>query len=92
MNKKKLALLTTCLGVSSIAVALVLTANHMYSGAFGLGIQRNNENATSKTFTLNLGTEHTFDSNNKLRSDTFFAVYLDFAVMLVNYLLAYCET
>ena len=65
MNKKKLALLTTCLGVSSIAVALVLTANHMYSGAFGLGIQRNNENATSKTFTLNLGTEHTFDSNNK---------------------------
>ena len=67
MNKKKLTLLASCIGVSSIAVALVLTANHMYSGAFGLGLQNSlkNANTTSKTFTLNLGTEHTFDSNNK---------------------------
>ena len=65
MKTRKLLLLTTSLGVCSIAVALAVTANHMYSGAFGLGLQNAPENATSKTFTLNLGTEHTFDSNNK---------------------------
>ena len=65
MKTRKLVLLTTSLGVCSIAVALAVTANHMYSGAFGLGLQNAPENATSKTFTLNLGTEHTFDSNNK---------------------------
>lgn len=65
MKTRKLVLLTTSLGVCSIAVALALTANHMYSGAFGLGLQNAPANATSKTFTLNLGTEHTFDSNNK---------------------------
>ena len=65
MKTRKLLLLTTSLGVCSIAVALALTANHMYSGAFGLGLQNAPANATSKTFTLNLGTEHTFDSNNK---------------------------
>ena len=65
MKTRKLLLLTTSLGVCSIAVALAVTANHMYSGAFGLGLQNAPANATSKTFTLNLGTEHTFDSNNK---------------------------
>ena len=65
MKTRKLVLLTTSLGVCSIAVALAVTANHMYSGAFGLGLQNAPANATSKTFTLNLGTEHTFDSNNK---------------------------
>ena len=65
MKTKKLIFLTTSLGICSIAVALALTANHMYSGAFGLGLQNAPANATSKTFTLNLGTEHTFDSNNK---------------------------
>ena len=65
MKTRKLLLLTTSLGVCSIAVALAVTANHMYSGAFGLGLQNAPANATSKTFTLNLGTEHTFDSDNK---------------------------
>ena len=65
MKTRKLLLLTTSLGVCSIAVALAVTANHMYSGAFGLGLQNAPANATSKTFVLNLGTEHTFDSNNK---------------------------
>ncbi len=67
MKTKKLLFITTSLGICSIAVALAVTANHMYSGAFGLGLQNApaNNNATSKTFTLNLGTEHTFDSNNK---------------------------
>ena len=65
MKTRKLLLLTTSLGVCSIAVALAVTANHLYSGAFGLGLQNAPEAVTSKTFTLNLGTEHTFDSNNK---------------------------
>ena len=65
MKTKKLLFITTSLGICSIAVALAVTANHMYSGAFGLGLQNAPANATSKTFTLNLGTEHTFDSNNK---------------------------
>ncbi len=67
MKTKKLLFITTSLGICSIAVALAITANHMYSGAFGLGLQNApaNNNATSKTFTLNLGTEHTFDSDNK---------------------------
>ena len=65
MKTRKLLLLTTSLGVCSIAVALAVTANHLYSGAFGLGLQNAPEAATSKTFTLNLGTEHSFDSNNK---------------------------
>ena len=67
MKTKKLLFITTSLGICSIAVALAVTANHMYSGAFGLGLQNApaNNSATSKTFTLNLGTEHTFDSDNK---------------------------
>ncbi len=63
MNKKKLILLTSCLGVGSIAMALVMTANHMYSGAFGLGLKNagSKSAATSKVLVLDLSKEHTFD-------------------------------
>lgn len=60
MNKNKLVLLTSCLGVGSIAIALVVTANRIDRGAFGYSLD---PNATSKVLVLDLSKEHTFVGN-----------------------------
>ena len=60
MNKNKLILLTSCLGVGSIAIALVVTANRIDRGAFGYSLD---PNATSKVLVLDLSKEHTFVGN-----------------------------
>ncbi len=60
MNKNKLILLTSCLGVGSIAIALVVTANRIDRRAMGYSLD---PNATSKVLVLDLSKEHTFDGN-----------------------------
>lgn len=60
MNKNKIILLTSCLGVGSIAIALVVTANRIDRGALGYSLD---PNATSKVLVLDLSKEHTFVGN-----------------------------
>ena len=60
MNKNKIILLTSCLGVCSIAIALVVTANRIDRGALGYSLD---PNATSKVLVLDLSKEHTFVGN-----------------------------
>lgn len=60
MNKNKRILLTSCLGVGSIAIALVVTANRIDRGALGYSLD---PNATSKVLVLDLSKEHTFVGN-----------------------------
>lgn len=60
MNKNKIILLTSCLGVGSIAIALVATANRIDRGALGYSLD---PNATSKVLVLDLSKEHTFVGN-----------------------------